>query len=105
MEWEYGKIMYEQEDINSMEEWSDDKEMACSIMDRKFDYLWDFSKGIRFIDRLYSDGDMDDDMVINRLARNEAEMTFDDFKAVFNWIIDHSKGDEEYLDWMRKRVA
>lgn len=104
MEWSYGKLMYEQEDIKSMDEWSDDKEMTCKIMDEKFDYMWDFSNGIRFIDRLYSSG-VCDDTVKMRVANNEANMTFENFAEVFKWIISHSKGNEEYLQWMNNRIA
>ena len=88
MEYVYGKQMLEQGDITSLDEWSDDKEKACSIMDCKFDYLWDFSKGIRFVDRLYDSGEKDAE-VQARIDRNEHELFFDSFEDVFAWIRKH----------------
>lgn len=84
-DWEYGKAMLEQDSIASLDEWSNDKEKACSIMDERLDYHWDFSNGIRFIDKLYESGIIDNE-VQARIDRNEAEMFFDSFEDVFAWI-------------------
>lgn len=86
MTWEYGNIMLEDEAIESLDEWSDDKEFCSSIMDREFDYLWDYSKGkIHYIDRIYSSGELDD-KARERMANNEAELWFDSFDDVKTWI-------------------
>lgn len=93
--WEYGKLMLEQGDINSLSEWSDDKEYCCSIMDQELDYLWDFSNGIRFIDRLYSSYKehpdiyteyAEDETMMERIKKNEAEMWFNSFDEVKRFI-------------------
>ncbi len=79
--WEYGNIMLEQGNIFSLDEWSDEKEYCCSVMDREFDYLWDFSKGIHFIDRLYSERPD-----IYDKTMDEAELWFDNFDEVRQFI-------------------
>ena len=93
--WEYGSAMLEQGDIISLGEWSDDKEYCCSVMDKEFDYLWDFSGGIHFIDRLYSDykdypniftNYLKDDTMRGRIERNEAELWFNNFNEVKQFI-------------------
>lgn len=95
MDWEYGKMMLDQGDIESLDEWSDDKEYCCSIMDYKFDYLWDFSNGIHFIDRLYSaykenpdifSKYLDDITLQERIKNNEAELRFNNFADVREFI-------------------
>ena len=100
MDWSYGKAMLEQEDIKSLDEWSDDKEMAYSIMDQRFDYLWN---GLEFTDRLYSDG-MTDETVEKRIAAKEAKLKFENFGQVFWWILGHSNGDEDYIEWIKRRI-
>lgn len=85
--WEYGNIMLEQGNISSLDEWSDEKEYCCSIMDRELDYLWDFSKGIHFIDRLYSEHpDIYDKTIATKDTQNEAELWFDNFDEVRQFI-------------------
>ena len=93
--WEYGNTMLEQGDITSLKEWSDDKEYCCSVMDQEFDYLWDFSKGIHFIDRLYSDYKdnpniytdyLKDDAMRGRIEKGEAELWFNSFDEVKQFI-------------------
>lgn len=95
MNWEYGIEMLEQGDITSIDEWSNDKEYCCSIMDMEFDYLWDFSNGIHFIDRLYSvyrehpdfyTEYLEDDTMVKRIEKNEAELWFDSFDDVRRFI-------------------
>lgn len=92
MKWSYGKIMLEQGDIASLDEWSDDKEYCCSIMDQRLDYLWVLGKGIHFIDRLYSDYKLNpnawiDDTTRHRIETGEAELWFDDFDSVKKFIV------------------
>lgn len=98
--WPYGEEMLEQGDIESLDEWSDDKEFCCSIMDEKFDYLWDFENGIHFIDRLYSDfkdypdfsaSFVKDKTMIERIEKNEAELWFNNFDEVKQWIEEHKE--------------
>lgn len=91
MQWIYGEMMLEQGDIESLDEWSDDKEYCCSIMDQRLDYLWDFSNGIHFIDRLYSDRELNpdawiDDTTKHRIEIGEAELWFDNFDKVKKFI-------------------
>ena len=105
MNWEYGKVMLKQEDIESLDDWSDDKEMAFRIMDRDFDYLWDDSGDeIHFIDRLY-DSQIEDSMTEKRRQDDELELWFDNFTDVFKWIINNSAWtDDEWYDWVRERI-
>ena len=91
MEWSYGKVMLEQGDISSLEEWSDEKEYCYSIMDCKFDYMWDFENGIYFIDRLYSEFKLNpnapiDDVTKHRIEIGEVELWFDNFDEVKKFI-------------------
>lgn len=104
MDWPYGEIMYEQGDIESLDKWSDDLEVACSIMDERFDYLWRIEGNkITFTDRLYSCGERDEE-VEKRINNNEAEMTFNSFDDVFQWILDQNVEDIPYRDWMLKKL-
>lgn len=105
MEYEYGNIMLEDGDIESLDEWSNDKEMAFKIMDWKFDYLWDDSGDqIHFIDRLY-DSRIEDEMTEEREANGTLELWFDNFTDVFKWIVEHSAGsDDEWYDWVKERI-
>lgn len=93
--WEYGRTMLEQGDISSLKEWSEDKEYCCSVMDKELDYLWDFSEGIHFIDRLYSDYKnnpriykdyLEDETMRGRIEKKEAELWFNDFNEVKQFI-------------------
>lgn len=104
--WEYGQKKLEQEDIESLEEWSDDKEMAYSIMDREFDYLWwEVCGKIYFKDRLYSCGERDSTVDI-RERNGELELSFKTYDEVFKWIIDHSQeSDDEWWGWMKERIG
>ena len=87
MIWEYGKLMLEQEDIDSLDNWSDEKEFAYSTMDRKFDYLWsEHNKGIWFIDRLYASG-MSDELTEKKKENNELILYFNNIFDVMRWII------------------
>ena len=95
MDWEYGKLMLEQEDIESLDNWSDDKEYVYSTMDRKFDYLWwEDEKGIHFIDRLWHDygwnkellESFEDKTIRERMKTNELELHFKTFEEVKEWI-------------------
>ena len=94
-DWEYGNTMLEQGNIDSLEEWSDDKEYCCSIMDEEMDYLWDFSRGIHFIDKLYSEYRQNpnmyneytmDKVMVERMDRKEADMWFNSFDEVRQFI-------------------
>ena len=98
---EYGELMLRQGDINSLAEWSEDKEEVCSIMDREFDYLWDFSHGIHFIDRLYSYG-LCDEKVEEREKKGEVELWFGSFDDVRGWIKEEKRRKIELID---KQVA
>ena len=82
MNWEYGKTMLEDGQIESLDDWSDDKEYIYSIMDRKFDYLWwEDEKGIHFEDRLYSAGIFDD-----WKDKDELRLDFKNFDEAIEWI-------------------
>lgn len=94
---EYGEMMLSQGEINSLAEWSEDKEEVCSIMDREFDYLWDFSKGIHFIDRLYSYG-LCDEKVEERERKGEVELWFGSFDDVRGWIKEEKRRKIELID-------
>ena len=91
MEWEYGKMLLKEEQIESLDNWSDDKEYAYSIMDRKYDYLWwEDEKGIHFIDRLYHDyGNQyinEDELLKKRKEANELELHFKTIEKVIEWL-------------------
>lgn len=92
MKWEYGMQMLEQGDIQSLDEWSDDKEIAISVMDEHFDYRWQFENGkIKFTDSLY-DSSMTDGTVEQRKKDGTAVMVFDSIEDVLRWILKESKG-------------
>ena len=94
--WTYGKMMVDQEDIASLDDWSDDKEYCFSVMDQKLDYLWSIQDGkIHFIDRLYSDYKNNpitfadyakDQTMMERIKHNEAELWFDNYDEVRKFI-------------------
>ena len=82
MNWEYGKAMLEDGQIESLDNWSDDKEYVYSIMNRKFDYVWwEDEKGIHFEDRLYS-AEISDDW----RDKNERRLDFKNLDEVIEWI-------------------
>ena len=89
MAWEYGGRMLEDGQIESLDDWSDDKEYVYSIIDEVFDYLWwEDEKGIHFIDRVYHDyGDKNKDITfIERKLANELELHFETLKDAKNWL-------------------
>ena len=89
MNWEYGKAMLKDGQIESLDNWSDEKEYVYSTMDRQFDYLWwEDEKGIHFIDRVYHDyGDKNKDITfIERKLANELELHFETLKDAKNWL-------------------
>ena len=82
MNWEYGKAMLKDGQIESLDDWSDDKEYVYSIMDRKYDYLWwEDEKGIHFEDRLYSAGISDD-----WKDKDELRLDFKNLDEAIEWI-------------------
>ena len=86
MEWEYGELMLEQGDIESLDNWSDDKEYVYSTMDENFDYMWrEDSDGIHFIDRLYSCG-IEDETTKERYELNELELHFKTIEEAKEWL-------------------
>ena len=102
MTWKYGKEMLEDEMIANMSEWSDDKEVAYSVMDTYYDYLWYFEDGIKFVDRLYAFNDPDD-LTLSRMECNEAVLEFDSFEDLFRWIL-KANYDGEYRKWIERRM-
>ena len=107
MKWEYGCEMRADGQLDSLDDWSDDKEVACSIMDEEFDYLWDFKNGIHFVDRIYSDyqngADINDEEMFTRMEKHEADMVFSSFEDVYRWILKHGYTGG-YSNWIRRRV-
>lgn len=92
--WPYGEAMLEQEDIESLDDWSDQKEYVYSTMDERFDYLWNEDEnGIHFIDRLRGTGvyDPEDEMGNEREANGTLELHFKDLEAVEQWIEEHKE--------------
>lgn len=89
MEYWYGQIMYEQESINDMSEWSDKKEIMGRIVDYCFDYLW----------KIYPDGSI----VINSRIKLDEDNTLYEFKKLGRNFEGHFEYDsiEELLnDWL-----
>lgn len=104
MKWDYGEIMYDQEDIQSMDKWSDDKEMAFKIMDSWFDYLWRIEDGkIKFTDKL-KDSVINDKVLQKREQNGTDELVFDTFEDVFKYILKISKGHEWYVKAVERRL-
>lgn len=106
IDWKYGETVLEQGDIESLDEWSDDKEMAYGIMDSAFDYLWNEDcDRIHFIDRLYA-CNIEDEMTESRKENGTLELWFDSYDEVFKWILDHSieSDDEWYFGWFKERI-
>lgn len=92
--WMYGEAMLEQEDIESLDDWSDQKEYVYSTMDERFDYLWnEDEKGIHFIDRVRGTGvyDPEDEMGNEREANGTLELHFKNLDEVEEWIKEHEK--------------
>ncbi len=92
--WMYGEVMLEQEDIESLDDWSDQKEYVYSTMDERFDYLWNEDEnGIHFIDRLRGTGyyDPEDEMGNEREANGTLELHFKNLDEVEEWIKEHEK--------------
>lgn len=92
MKWEYGKALLGDDQLDSLNNWSDDKEYIYSTMDKKFDYLWwEDKEGIHFIDRLYHDyGNQyinEDELLKNRKEANELELHFKTIEEVKKWLI------------------
>lgn len=102
--------MLEDGQIESLDDWSDDKEYVYSIMDRKFDYLWWEDKdGFHFVDRLWHDYGMnfwdkellesfEDETIEERMKTNELELHFKTLKDVKNWI-NIKKGEKQMKNY------
>ena len=105
MIYHYGEQMLKQGDIDSLDDWDLDKEMAFRIMDSQFDYLWEMKDGkIIFTDRLWSFGEIDD---MGRIREKEGtlKLEFLSFEDVFRWIINHTVGHEDdWYDWIVARL-
>ena len=90
--WLYGETMLEQEDIDSLDNWSDQKEYVYSTMDEDFDYLWNEDEnGIHFIDRLRGTGvyDPEDEVGNEREKDGTVELHFKNLDEVERWIEEH----------------
>ena len=98
MNWEYGKAMLEDEQVESLDGWSDKKEFVYKTMDREFDYLWyEDEEGFHFIDRIWSDYGTDessyakeliatDELIAERNRDDELEMHFATIDDVIEWL-------------------
>lgn len=89
MDWKYGRLMLEQGDIDSLDEWSDDKEYVLGTMDQEYDYLWrEDDEGIHFVDKLFSDfGNIIGDTTMEkRRETNELILHFKNYKEAIDWI-------------------
>lgn len=90
--WMYGEEMLEQEDIESLDDWSDQKEFVYSTMDYEFDYLWDEDEnGIHFVDRVRGIGvnNPDDELGNRREADGTLELHFKNLDEVEQWLTEH----------------
>lgn len=86
MKYPYGNLMLQDGVIDSLDNWSDDKERLYGTMDMVYDYLWwEDDKGIHFIDRLYHDGKTDDKTEYRR-KRNELELHFSSISKALEWL-------------------
>lgn len=119
-EWEYGQIMLEEGDIKSLDEWSMDKEMVGQICDRIFDYMWDYSNGIRLVDRLYAgyenpDGTFSEDGYVeykerygeSARDRRVCVLHFNSFEDLWKYFLSkliRIKGCKEERAWIRERL-
>ena len=92
--WMYGETMLEQGDIESLDDWSDQKEYVYSTMDQIFDYLWNEDEnGIHFIDRVRGTGHYysEDTTGEERERNGTLELWFKDLDEVEKWIEEHEK--------------
>ena len=98
--WEYGKMLLEDDQIESLDNWSKEKDEALYIMDNDFDYLWyEDEKGIHFIDRLWHDygwnkellESFEDKTIRERMKTNELELHFKTINEIFEWIDNKNK--------------
>jgi len=92
--WPYGEKMLEQEDIESLDDWSDQKEYVYHTMDEIFDYLWNEDEnGIHFIDRLRGTGVYDPEDIVGeeREQNGTLELRFKNLDEVEEWIKEHEK--------------
>lgn len=90
--WSYGEKMLEQNDIESLDDWSDQKEYVYSTMDLMFDYLWNTDEnGIHFLDRVRGTGiyDSEDEMGNQREQEGTLELHFKNLNEVEQWIKQH----------------
>lgn len=97
MNWEYGKAMLKDGQIESLDNWSDLKEEIISKMDNYYDYVWwEDKNGFYFVDRFYYDyGDWDtDECVEQRRKNNELKMCFKTIEEVKEWIDKKEKSKE-----------
>lgn len=118
--WEYGQLMLDQGDIDSLDEWSTDKEMVGQICDRIFDYLWIFNNKIRLIDRLFDEFTYHDDFTeegykeykdkYGECSRRKKDcvLNFESFEELFEYFLKKlkrmGKGYEEERKWIRERL-
>ena len=92
MKWDYGEFLVKDGQLESLNNWSNLKEVILFEMDRNFGYLWwEDEEGIHFIDRLYHDyGNQyinEDELLKNRKEANELELHFKTIEEVKNWLI------------------
>lgn len=88
MKWDYGEFLVKDGQLESLNNWSNLKEVVLFEMDRNFDYLWwEDEEGIHFVDRLYYDHIEDDLTVIKKRKANELELHFKNIEEVKNWLI------------------
>ena len=109
--WEYGK-QFVGEVIDSIDEWSDDKEVGLSIMDEWADYIWEFKNGkIYFIDTYYACYGFNDEVADKREAEGTLTMWFDSFVDLFKWILNEGYDGKfndkmkTFYDYMKERIA
>ena len=118
--WEYGQLMLDQGDIDSLDEWSTDKEMVGQICDRIFDYMWIFNDKIRLIDRLFDEFTYHDNFTeegyreykekYEKCARRRKDcvIDFDSFEELFEHFLKKlkrmGKGYEIERKWIRERL-
>lgn len=101
--WDYGTSLLKRGILDSLDDWSDEKELVLSVMDELFDYIWYENKnGFHFIDKYYSEGIIDI-IVEKRIHRKEARMHFNTLSDARKWLIkkieesNKAKGDEELV--------
>ena len=92
--WPYGEKMLEQGDVESLDDWSDQKEYVYHAMDEIFDYLWNEDEnGIHFVDRVRGTGiyDTEDETGNQREANGTLELHFNSLDEVGKWIEKHKE--------------